>query len=168
MICQIHSTFLLYMFVPLFQASSITCSFFSAGVFSDDTDKVTVMEGDSVTLQTAVKPIHLEDIKWYCNNIRIIQINRDQSEVCTDVQCNEGTERFRDRLKLDHQTGSLSIMNTRTTDSGLYTLQINSRILRCSVFSCGRRNMCLCSAAMIYYARHQTKRNGLCPIQITR
>ncbi|XDV23949.1 hypothetical protein PO909_028283 [Leuciscus waleckii] len=43
--------------------------------------------------------------------------------VRTDVQCKE---RFRDRLKLDHQTGSLIITNTRNTDSGEYKLLINS------------------------------------------
>ncbi|KTF87355.1 hypothetical protein cypCar_00046001, partial [Cyprinus carpio] len=96
-------------------------------VFGVDTDKVTMMKGDSITLQTGVKTILLEDIKWYYNNIRIAQINGDQSYICTDVQCNEGTERFRDRLKLDHQTGSLTIMNINTTDSGEYELKIISR-----------------------------------------
>ncbi|XP_052427794.1 uncharacterized protein LOC127969746 [Carassius gibelio] len=100
--------------------------FFVSGVFGVDTDKVTMMKGDSVTLQTGVKIIHLEDIKWYFNNTRIAQINGDQSYNCTDVQCNEDTERFRDRLKLDHQTGSLTIMNITNTDSGDYELKIIS------------------------------------------
>ncbi len=32
---------------------------------------------------------------------------------------------FKGRLKVDHQTGSLIITNARTTDSGVYELQIN-------------------------------------------
>ncbi|XP_051763251.1 uncharacterized protein LOC127519760 isoform X1 [Ctenopharyngodon idella] len=44
-----------------------------------------------------------------------------------DIETNETSlnadERFRDRLKLD-QTGFLTIKNTKTTDSGLYELQI--------------------------------------------
>ncbi|XP_077081477.1 uncharacterized protein LOC143735249 isoform X4 [Siphateles boraxobius] len=82
------------------------------------------MEGDSVTLQTDVKTTQHNRIKWYFNNIRIAQITGHQSKICTDVQCEE---RFRDRLKLDHQTGSLTITNTRNTDSGEYKLQILSK-----------------------------------------
>ncbi|XP_067271532.1 carcinoembryonic antigen-related cell adhesion molecule 1-like isoform X2 [Pseudorasbora parva] len=95
----------------------------SSGVVADE---VSVMEGDSVTLQTGVQTNQQDRIRWYYKDIRIAQINRDQSKVCTDVQCNEGTERFRDRLKLDHQTGSLTITNISTEDSGEYQLQISS------------------------------------------
>uniref|UniRef100_A0A8C1YNH3 Immunoglobulin domain-containing protein n=1 Tax=Cyprinus carpio TaxID=7962 RepID=A0A8C1YNH3_CYPCA len=84
-----------------------------------------VAEGDSVNLQTDVETNQQENIRWYFNT-RIAEITGDLSYICTDVQCNNGTERFRDRLKLDHQTGSLTITNIRTRDSGLYLLQISS------------------------------------------
>ncbi|KAL0161516.1 hypothetical protein M9458_045241, partial [Cirrhinus mrigala] len=80
--------------------------------------------GDTVTLHTDVKINQQEKIEWYFNDTRIAYISGDLSFICTDVQCNEDTERFKDRLKLDNQTGSLTIMNIRTTDSGLYTLEI--------------------------------------------
>ncbi len=83
-----------------------------------------VKEGESVTLDPGVIKTTNYTMKWYFNDIVIAEISRDQSKICTDDQCDE---RFRDRLKLDHQTGSLTIMNTRTTDSGDYKLQINSR-----------------------------------------
>ncbi|CAM4660540.1 unnamed protein product [Leuciscus chuanchicus] len=91
-----------------------------------DSDGVllSVMEGDSVTLNTGVQTNQQEKIKWYFNDTRIAQITGDLNKICTDVQCNEGTERFRDRLKLDNQTGSLTITNTRTEDSGVYKGQI--------------------------------------------
>ncbi|KAK7136709.1 hypothetical protein R3I93_016914 [Phoxinus phoxinus] len=93
----------------------------AAGVF------VSVMEGDSVTLNTGVQTNQRDRIRWYFNDTQIAQINGDLSKICTDVQCNEGTERFRDRLKLDLQTGSLNITNITNTHSGVYHLQINSR-----------------------------------------
>ncbi|KAG1946386.1 V-set and immunoglobulin domain-containing protein 1-like [Pimephales promelas] len=103
----------------------------ASGVYTDR-----VMEGDSVTLNTGVKTNQQEKIKWYFNNTRIAQINGDLSKICTDVQCNEGTERFRDRLKLGHQTGSLTIMNTTNTHSGEYKLQIiGSNTISETIFS---------------------------------
>uniref|UniRef100_A0A8C2D2H0 Immunoglobulin V-set domain-containing protein n=1 Tax=Cyprinus carpio TaxID=7962 RepID=A0A8C2D2H0_CYPCA len=83
------------------------------------------MKGDSVTLHTGVETNKQDRIRWYFNDTRIAQISGDISKSCTEVQCHEGTERFRDRLKLDHQTGSLTIMNITNTDSGDYKLQIN-------------------------------------------
>ncbi|XP_048038434.1 uncharacterized protein LOC125263480 isoform X2 [Megalobrama amblycephala] len=105
------------------------------GVSGVGSIEVSVNEGDSVTLHTDFKNNQQDDIKWYFNNIRIAQIIGDLSESCTDVQCNEGTERFRGRLKLDHQTGSLTITNITDTDSGEYKLQIISSTIREKIFN---------------------------------
>ncbi|XP_039538628.1 uncharacterized protein LOC120486582 isoform X2 [Pimephales promelas] len=112
----------------LFYSLSVVFILLDNGVsgVGSDAVSVSVMVGDSVTLYTGVQTNQQDDIIWYYKDIRIAQINRDLSKICTDVQCNEGTERFRDRLKLDHQTGSLTIMNTTNTHSGEYTLKIFS------------------------------------------
>ncbi|XP_051763322.1 carcinoembryonic antigen-related cell adhesion molecule 1-like isoform X2 [Ctenopharyngodon idella] len=112
---------------------SVLLLLFDPGIF-DDIVSVSVMEGDLVTLHTGVHSHEQDDIKWYFNKIRIAEINGDLSKACTDVQCNEGTERFRDRLKLD-ETGSLTIMNTRNTDSGVYRLKLINRIIREKIFN---------------------------------
>ncbi len=75
-----------------------------------------VNEGESVTLDPGVTKKTNDSMTWYFNDTII------QSKNCTDDQCDE---RFRGRLEVN-QTGSLTITNTRTTDSGLYKLQINS------------------------------------------
>ncbi len=91
-----------------------------------DAERESVMVGDSVILHTGVETNQQEEIRWYFNDICIAQTTGDLSFICTDVQCKYSDGRFRDRLKLDHQTGSLTIMNTRTTDSGLYHNQVIS------------------------------------------
>ncbi len=97
----------------------------SSGVFadSDAVKSVSVMEGDSVSLQTNTELQTHDEIMWTfgLSGTRIAEIIKDTGRFSAyDVF--DG--RFRDRLKLDHQTGSLTITNTRTTDSGLYEVTI--------------------------------------------
>ncbi|XP_016112429.1 CD48 antigen-like [Sinocyclocheilus grahami] len=83
---------------------------------TDEVKSMSVMEGQSVTLLNDVAELHKDDeIEWRFNSTRIAKAKIPEYE-------NDG--RFRDRLKLDHQTGSLTITNTRTTDSGDYKLSI--------------------------------------------
>uniref|UniRef100_A0A8C1C1K1 Immunoglobulin domain-containing protein n=2 Tax=Cyprinus carpio TaxID=7962 RepID=A0A8C1C1K1_CYPCA len=99
------------------------CVLLLHGASGVETDSVSVMEGDSVSLYTAVKTNQQGRIRWYFNDHHIAVITGDQSEMCTDAEC---IERFRDRLQLDHVTGSLTITNINTTHSGLYTVHIHS------------------------------------------
>ncbi|XP_067271620.1 uncharacterized protein [Pseudorasbora parva] len=92
---------------------------------------VSVMEGDSVTLQTDVTETHGDEL--------IVWRFGDEGKLIAkfDIEANSSTlydERFRDRLKLDHQTGSLNITHTRTTDSELYTVKISSSSSKQTIF----------------------------------
>ncbi|XP_043079766.1 uncharacterized protein LOC122328121 [Puntigrus tetrazona] len=97
-----------------------------SGVFPDSVKSVSVMEGESVSLQTHTELKKNEQITWTFGQpeICVAQINKDNGRLSTyDVLGG----RFRDRLKLDYQTGSLTITNTRNTDSGLYQVTVGSR-----------------------------------------
>uniref|UniRef100_A0A673K9Y2 Ig-like domain-containing protein n=1 Tax=Sinocyclocheilus rhinocerous TaxID=307959 RepID=A0A673K9Y2_9TELE len=77
--------------------------------------------GESVTLNTDVTKVQRDDlILWMFGHkdIPIAQINRSDNK--NTIFNNSADGRFRGRLQLDHQTGSLSITNITTTDSGLY------------------------------------------------
>ncbi|XP_067252756.1 uncharacterized protein [Chanodichthys erythropterus] len=88
---------------------------------------VPVKEGDSVSLNSDLTEMKDDDvIQWWFENRNtlIAEINEtsDRFTVYDDVL--DG--RFRYRLKLDNQTGSLTITNTRTEHEGYYRLLINS------------------------------------------
>ncbi|XDV24184.1 hypothetical protein PO909_028432 [Leuciscus waleckii] len=108
------------------------------GMFGGDAVKsVSVMEGDSVTLNsdTELKDDDLIEWRFGTNGPLIAQINRELDEIFIP----DGTDgRFRDRLKADDQTGSLTIMNTRTTDSGLYevTIRGSKATFTVTVYAC--------------------------------
>ncbi len=91
------------------------------GVETDEIKSVLVMEGESVTLNTDVTVTQRDKILWKFGDQGVLIALLDDNE----VSLFNGTEgQFRDRLQLDSQTGSLTITNIRTTDSGPYELNI--------------------------------------------
>ncbi|XP_067252736.1 SLAM family member 5-like isoform X2 [Chanodichthys erythropterus] len=101
----------------------IFCCCCLVGVFADELKSV--MEGDSVTLQTDLNEIQTVDaIKWIfgTNRSLIAKITALTIIIPDDLD-----ERFRDRLKPDIKTGSLTIMNIRTEHAGDYEVEISRR-----------------------------------------
>ncbi|XP_026054812.1 uncharacterized protein LOC113040773 [Carassius auratus] len=93
-------------------------------IVREDTWKFT--EGESVHLQTGVTEIQKDDLilwRFEPKNALIAKIDglTNESSVYDD------DDGFRDRLGLDNRTGDLTIMNTKSTDSGVYELQIKSK-----------------------------------------
>ncbi len=110
-----------------------------AGVFGADVVKsvsVSVMVGDSVTLHTDdTETQGAQELVWKIQgeNKFIAEIDKEINTL--SVPGNE-EEPFRDRLKLDDQTGSLTITNLKTTDSRVYELQIkNSKETKSKIFN---------------------------------
>uniref|UniRef100_A0A8C1T8X6 Immunoglobulin domain-containing protein n=1 Tax=Cyprinus carpio TaxID=7962 RepID=A0A8C1T8X6_CYPCA len=91
---------------------------------ADGVKTVVVMEGDSVTLNTNVTAIQRDDtILWMFGDDNSIIAKMNEAAGIFSANDNE---RFRDRLELDKQTGSLIIKNIRTEHTGLYQLKIKS------------------------------------------
>ncbi|XP_065122439.2 uncharacterized protein [Paramisgurnus dabryanus] len=101
--------------------------FFVDGVVGDEVTSVSVMEGDSVTLQPDLIDIQTADrIVWIFGpgNDRIAQINRAANKISTYDDVLDG--RFKDKLKLNTETGELTITNITTDLSEVYQLRIIS------------------------------------------
>uniref|UniRef100_A0A9J8BQL8 Immunoglobulin domain-containing protein n=1 Tax=Cyprinus carpio carpio TaxID=630221 RepID=A0A9J8BQL8_CYPCA len=91
---------------------------------ADGVKTVVVVEGDSVTLNTNVTAIQRDDtILWMFGDDNSIIAKMNEAAGIFSANDNE---RFRDRLELDKQTGSLIIKNIRTEHTGLYQLKIKS------------------------------------------
>ncbi|XP_065099561.1 uncharacterized protein [Paramisgurnus dabryanus] len=85
-------------------------------------NKVSVMEGDSVTLHTDIVRQKDDRIVWYYGpeNTFVARISKMSGSILLSED-----ERFRDRVMVNDQTGDLIITNIRTQHSGDYTLKIS-------------------------------------------
>ncbi|KAK7136744.1 hypothetical protein R3I93_016948 [Phoxinus phoxinus] len=104
------------------------------GVFGVETGEITkVTEGDSVTLNSRLQ--RGEELFWLFGpqETPIAKINKKEGVFKTYEDADRG--RFRGRLELDYETGSLTITNTRTEHAGVYQLQIISKTVSYKTFT---------------------------------
>uniref|UniRef100_A0A8C1T8B5 Immunoglobulin subtype domain-containing protein n=1 Tax=Cyprinus carpio TaxID=7962 RepID=A0A8C1T8B5_CYPCA len=99
------------------------CQFVFAGMFchADAVKSVSVLEGDPVFLSTDVSKQHHEPMRWYFNDSLIALIIGHLNTSCL-YDGEDG--RFRDRLKVDYETGSLNITNITTEHAGRYEAEL--------------------------------------------
>nr|XP_021325232.1 uncharacterized protein LOC100536726 [Danio rerio] len=89
-----------------------------------ETKSLSVTEGNPVTLHTDFTELHGDElIVWRFGDEGKLLAKEDKETKSSPYY--DTDERFRDRLKLHDQTGSLTINNMKDTDAGLYTLKIN-------------------------------------------
>nr|XP_055073160.1 uncharacterized protein LOC129453124 isoform X3 [Misgurnus anguillicaudatus] len=94
---------------------------------------LTVSERESVTLHTGITTVKEdEEIEWKFAESRVIgQVQFKVIVLRTKTPDGEflfsNDERFKDRLQLDNQTGSLTITNMTTEDNGHYKLLISKK-----------------------------------------
>ncbi|XP_056589066.1 uncharacterized protein LOC130409236 isoform X6 [Triplophysa dalaica] len=113
----------------IFSSCVFTVLFISVKVTGDWHEMKTVMEGDVLNLPTGkTEPRSLEDVMWLFERgdrtFRIAQMYQGFSPFYD--------KSLTDRVEMDPHTGSLSIYNISTTESGLYTasLTINGFVTR--------------------------------------
>ncbi|XP_073699691.1 T-lymphocyte surface antigen Ly-9-like [Garra rufa] len=119
------------------------CWWSLTGVFGAETNEiqsVSVMEGDSVTMKTNITELDEdEDMTWKFGAQKSTIVKITAKRFFSTFNDSDG--RFRDRLKIDNQTGSLTITNITTQHAGLYEQQIrgvklSSKTFIVSVYAC--------------------------------
>ncbi len=93
------------------------CSFVSACVFGDTDEVMSVMKGNRVTLNTGVTKNPGDVFLWYFEYTLIALVNRHPDTSCLYYGKDEI---FKDRLDMDHKTGSLIITTFRPEHTGRY------------------------------------------------
>ncbi|XP_056614748.1 uncharacterized protein LOC130429918 [Triplophysa dalaica] len=106
------------------------------GFEQSDVKSARVIEGDSVTLHTDVQTQRGDLILWRFGEEGLLLAKGDKEEYTSSIYDDVLDGMFRDRLEMDEQTGSLFITKTKTTDTGVYKLQIiNNRDTKYKTFS---------------------------------
>ncbi|XP_067252828.1 CD48 antigen-like [Chanodichthys erythropterus] len=100
------------------------------GVFGVEPESVSVMEGDSVTLHSDTEIQKDDLILW-----RFGTEDSPMAEVTQIISISGSAEGFKDRLHLDPRTGSLTVRNIRTNQSGTYKAQIIGRKVSMKMFN---------------------------------
>ncbi|XDV24185.1 hypothetical protein PO909_028433, partial [Leuciscus waleckii] len=99
----------------------------TASVTGEMKSALPVKKGESVTLNSDLTEIQRDDLMlWRFGDTVIAEIYKAKAKNQFSTYDDFPDGRFRDRLKLDEKTGSLTITNTRTEHDGLYELKINS------------------------------------------
>ncbi|XP_056109118.1 uncharacterized protein LOC130086913 [Rhinichthys klamathensis goyatoka] len=99
------------------------CVLLVDGVFGVEVMAVSLMEGDSVTLNTGVTKQQHDKMLWYFEDTLIALINDPDTSCLYDGE--DG--RFRGRVKVDYETGSLTITNITSEHTGRYEAEIIRR-----------------------------------------
>ncbi|XP_052445565.1 uncharacterized protein LOC127987324 isoform X1 [Carassius gibelio] len=90
-------------------------------------DEISMKEGDSVTINSGLTEIKDDNvIQWRFGNENTLLAEIDKQTDSMTVYDDVLDGRFRDRLELNNQTGSLTITNTTTEHAGAYELDINN------------------------------------------
>nr|XP_055072940.1 uncharacterized protein LOC129452888 [Misgurnus anguillicaudatus]XP_055072941.1 uncharacterized protein LOC129452888 [Misgurnus anguillicaudatus] len=88
---------------------------------SDGVKMILIKKGDSVTLHTDLTDVHSDHVMWWISDTVIAEIDGKASI----FSIYDADGRFGDRLKLNNQTGDLTITNIKSSEAGLYNLEIN-------------------------------------------